>query len=66
MVVEPNELGQLLALLDGLGDVLDKCRLREDDSDAVIVGFLRIKLAGEHRFCHRMSRGRLHAWCHAW
>ena len=66
VVAEPNELGQLLALLDRLDYVLEKCRLREDDSDAAIVSFLRIKLAGEHQFCRRMSRGRLHAWCHAW
>ena len=50
LVTDPTELGQLLALLHSLGDVLECCHLMEEDSDAVIVAFLRsFKLAGEHK-----------------
>ena len=47
VVTDPNELGQLLGLLYSLDDVLAKCRLKEWDTDYVIVGFLRNRLAGE-------------------
>ena len=67
VVAEPNELGQLLGTLHRLDDVLERCRLREEDSDGVIVCFLKsFKCAGEHQFRHRVGRGLLHACCHAW
>ena len=64
MVAEWNEHGQLRCLL--LNDVLARSRLRDADSDDVIVGILRTKLAGEHRLCHRLRHRMSRAWCHAW
>ena len=62
VVAEQDEHGQLLCLL--LDNVLARCRLREEDD--AIFGFLRTKLAGEHRLCHRLRHRMSRAWCHAW
>ena len=47
------ELGRLLGLLDTLEEVLSNGRLRDEDTDDVIVSFVKVKLEGGIVWCHQ-------------